>query len=214
MTAHARSWSRDLPTQIHETPEPGATTTAARAIHPTCGGPSFNNINVPPFGDFVYMPTLRIGEHDRGVTLTNTKIQVSIASSFKTLCGATSTETGALGYTALGRLSYSVTWSLGYNGSTPEERGVSMGRPRGPSSPANGACASAGRSSQAESDPEPAVIRPTGRGVNKIGCTSVSTVRVPTRGSPANHRRRSKESAASRGGPYKRKRLRCDIMLR
>ena len=99
-------------------------------------------------------------------------------------------DTGALGYTALGRLSYSVTWSLGYNGSTPEERGVSMGRQRGPSSPANGACASAGRSSQAESDPEPAVMRPTGRGANKIGGASVSAVRVPTRGSPANHRRR------------------------
>ena len=112
-------------------------------------------------------------------------------SSFNILRGAVSMATGSLGYMALGRLSYSVTWSLGYNGSTPEERGVSMGRQRGPSSPANGACASAGRSSQAESDPEPAVMRPTGRGVNKIGCTSVSTVRVPTRGSPANHRRRT-----------------------
>ena len=38
--------------------------------------------------------------------------------------------------------------------------------------------------------PEPAVMRPTGRGANKIGCISVSTVRVPTRGSPANHRRK------------------------
>ena len=36
-------------------------------------------------------------------------------------------DTGALGYTALGRLSYSVTWSLGYNGSMPEERGGKYG---------------------------------------------------------------------------------------
>ena len=68
----------------------------------------------------------------------------------------------------------------------------------GPVIPANGACASAGLLSKAESDPEPAVLRPTGRGANKIGGASVSTVRVPSRGTPANYRRREEEELTGR----------------